>query len=395
MEYLNKDENKVKALSEFMDRLRQDISQKEKRALYEDYKEVVNDVHAIDLFYVDYYKQNTPLDIEEIKQTANKFVNVFHEGLKRHRFDNHSHPFYDTLLEENQAIIHYMDTIKKLLKSSTIHDAKHELLPKFEALLHVEKKFIRKENILFPRLESLVPSIRPLEVMWSLHDDARVQLKALIQALKVKEDNTKTLSPMIGKYYYLLYGIIQKEEMILMPVAEMVLKKEDLDEMYEEAFEYGFVFIEPTQSAKKDQSDLADIEGEFKVENGTLSFKELNLMLNHLPVDITYVDKYDKVKYFNQTKTRHFPRNPSIIGRLVKHCHPPKSVDTVIKIVEAFKKGEKDKAEFWLNFKGHFLYITYYAVRDENNIFEGVLEVSQDVTRIRELEGEQRLLSWE
>jgi len=396
VETLNKNEHKVKQLSNFMDALTNPINQKEKRALYEQYKEVIKDINAIDLFYVDMYKQQSKLTAETIKETANKFVNVFHEGLKRNAFNNRTHPFYETMLDENEAITNHLQAMKAILKSSSIHEAKPKLINAFERLLEVEKKYVRKENILFPRLENVVPSTRPLEVMWTLHDDARTLLKEIIQALKVIENNEKTLSPLIGKYYYLLYGIMQKESLILMPVAEKVLDKDTLDKMYHESIEYGFVFIEPKHQALKQTNNPDDfIDGTFKVANGELDFKALNLMLNHLPVDITYVDKNDQVKYFNQTKTRHFPRNPSIIGRKVEHCHPPKSVNTVIKIVEAFKKGEKDMAEFWINYKEHFLYITYYAIRDAQGAYEGVLEVSQDVTKIRALKGENRLLNWE
>ena len=133
----------------------------------------------------------------------------------------------------------------------------------------------------------------------------------------------------------------------------------------------------------------------FSSHTGSLTFKQIELLFSHLPLDLTYVDKHDRVRYFNDRRERHFPRSPSIIGRLVEHCHPPKSVDTVNRIVEAFKSGEKNTADFWIEFKGSFLYIRYFAVRDETGAYEGVLEVSQDVSEIRGLKGQKRLLDWD
>ncbi len=117
-------------------------------------------------------------------------------------------------------------------------------------------------------------------------------------------------------------------------------------------------------------------------------------MLGHLPVDITFVDEYDEVKFYNKAADRVFPRSAGIIGRQVKYCHPPKSVHIVEEIVDAFKSGEKDVADFWIQMKGHFLYIRYFAVRDAEGLYKGVIEVTQEVSGIRALEGEQRLLDW-
>lgn len=131
------------------------------------------------------------------------------------------------------------------------------------------------------------------------------------------------------------------------------------------------------------------------LNEGFLTQEQLDLMLRHLPFDITYVDEHDKVRYYSATDDRVFPRTPSIIGRDVQKCHPPKSVHVVEKIVEAFKNKERDKAEFWLNFQGRVIHIRYYPIFDENGTYRGVIEVSQDITEIQKLSGEHRLLDWE
>lgn len=131
------------------------------------------------------------------------------------------------------------------------------------------------------------------------------------------------------------------------------------------------------------------------VSQGKLTLEQINLIYKHIPVDLSFVDENELVKFYNDTKHRIFPRSPGVIGRKVENCHPRESVDIVKQIVEAFKSGEKDQAEFWLEIADQFIYILFVAVRDENKNFKGVLEVMQDVTRIRSLTGSQRLLSWE
>jgi hypothetical protein len=130
----------------------------------------------------------------------------------------------------------------------------------------------------------------------------------------------------------------------------------------------------------------------FNVSQGLLTLKQINLIL---PVDLSFVDENDLVKFYSDTKHRVFPRSAGVIGRAVQNCHPRESVDTVEKIIKAFKNGEQDKAEFWLEIGGKFIYIIYNAVRDEEGNFKGVLEMMQDATHIRSLTGSQRLLTWE
>jgi DUF438 domain-containing protein len=131
------------------------------------------------------------------------------------------------------------------------------------------------------------------------------------------------------------------------------------------------------------------------LDTGTLGAEQLNLLLTHLPLDVSFVDENDEVRYYSATPERIFPRSPGVIGRKVQNCHPPKSVGTVERILAAFKAGRKDHADFWIQMRGRFLHIRYFAVRDAQGAYRGCLEVSQDVTEIRALEGERRLLDWE
>lgn len=146
-----------------------------------------------------------------------------------------------------------------------------------------------------------------------------------------------------------------------------------------------------------DLSDLPQALAEntrLPLDTGGLTLKQINLMLEHLPVDLSFVDESDEVRYYSDTADRVFPRSPGVIGRKVQNCHPPKSVHIVEKILDAFKAGSKDVAEFWIQLHGKFVHIRYFALRDRDGNYKGTLEVSQDVTNIRNLEGQRRLLDW-
>ncbi len=396
MELLHKDIDKIKRLDQFMKELIIGSDKYSKKEIYDKYADTIKDIRPIDLFYLDMYKQNTTYSIEDIKDSANRFVNVFYHGLTEVKKETYDHIFFNSLLKENRAMESHLNSLKPYFKKNEIDIHKEALIKGFIKCLEFEKKFIKKENILFPHLEKTMPSTKPLEVMWSLHDDARKLVKDLLIELRKEVIDEKEFLFLIGEYYYLIFGLNIKDELILLPVAEMTLSEEVLNDIYVESFEYGYSMTDIIPDSKyfKDKEETI-FKGEFKTKTGSLSLKEIDLIFNYLPLDITFVDKDNRVKYFNDRKERHFPRNPSVIGRLVKHCHPPKSVKVVEDIVEAFKEGKKDFADFWITFNDVMLYITYHAVRDIKNNYIGVLEISQDITYLRSLEGTKRLLDWD
>ena len=388
MEWLNKDTEKINVLNKFMKNLINAETGSKKKTLIEENKSVIDSINPVDLFFLDMYQDDS--SVEEIKETAGKFVNVFYEGLMRHTHV-YEHEFFTYLLEENELVTEHLASMKSMIKGDIL-EHRSELLELFFGCMMFDKKYQKYENILFPNVEGKVPSNKPLQVLWSLYSDARDLLKELIESLKGDFDKKEFLY-LVGQYYFLVFGIIQKEQLIFLPVAYKLFSNELMDKMLKETGEYGFAFMNVDVHTEHEGSEFLD--GMFLSRTGELDFKQLTLMLNHLPVDITFVDKHDCVKYFNDNPNRHFPRNPSIIGRLVKYCHPPKSVEVVERIVEAFKNGTKEMAEFWMTFRGRTLYITYYAVKDSDGNYEGVLEVSQDVTHIKEISGEKRLLDWD
>ena len=195
--------------------------------------------------------------------------------------------------------------------------------------------------------------------------------------------------------------MIFKDENILLPMALDTLTSREWKEVLIGSEEFGYFLIEPKKSwvgpseglNKKIKSERFLDEGDVAFEAGAMSPQELNALFNTLPLDITFVDKNDKVRFFSQGEERIFPRPKTIIGREVSNCHPPSSVHVVEQIVNDFKAGIKDHEDFWINMKGMLVYIRYFAVRDNNGEYLGVVELTQDIKPIQEIKGEKRLLS--
>jgi len=305
-------------------------------------------------------------------------------------------------LEENMLIRGLMSSINSI----NIQENNEEFKEKFERLCLVEKHFARKENQLFPYLEKHGWT-SPSQNMWAFHDDIR----AIVKQAKtlVDTDEIQSLSMVLQNLFANLEHIMQVEEGRLLPRALEMLDEDDWKEMRDGDAEIGWMFDEaPTQYPPHVENEYIhpsmdtqkrklpfSLEGRIDLEQGHMLPEQINWLLKFMPVDITYVDENDIVIFYNRGEDRVFPRSAGIIGREVKFCHPPKSVDQVLMILREFKAGRRDEAEFWITFKGKFIHIRYFAIRNDEGEYKGVIEVSQDVTHIRGLEGQQRLLDWE
>ena len=124
----------------------------------------------------------------------------------------------------------------------------------------------------------------------------------------------------------------------------------------------------------------------------TIDIKMIEDVFDTLPVDITFVDDTDTVRYYSRGDERIFKRSPSVIGKKVQNCHPKQSLDKVKQVVSDLKTGRRDMAEFWIELKGRKIYIRYFPVKDKDGKYLGILEVSQDITDLQKIEGEKRLL---
>ena len=276
----------------------------------------------------------------------------------------------------------------------------------FNQLTTIEKRFARKENQLFPYLEKHGWE-GPSQGMWSFHDNLRDQIR-LLNSYNKEKNTTK----IIENIPYLIDGLkrlLSIEDTRLFPNALDLLSEEDWKEFYIGDEEIGWMltekpkpypaidqeaYIHPSEDTQTRELSFS-LENTFHYDEGYMTPEQVNLLLRFLPIDLTYVDENDKVVFYNRGDDRVFPRSKGIIGREVKFCHPPKSVHMVIQIVEEFKAGNRDVAEFWFNFKGKMIHVRYFAIRDKNKKYKGVIEMSQDITDIQKLEGEKRLLDWD
>lgn len=346
-----------------------------------------------------------------IKKAVSQFINLLYLALLDEGMQTlPKGSFLSLMAAENREMEKRMDALKPMIKTINRKDIgpdqfarlQHKLHEQIIALNEYQKHYIRKENILFPQLEKVWKDFRCMHVMWSMHDDMRNAIKNLDGLLLDKKMDLGQFNREIGNLFFAVYPVIYREENILFPIAH-----EDIDvalwkEMKQQAAEIGYAFIDapPVQSTeikKNPTKEWKHTSNEEKpalanLGSGILSIEQIILIFNHLPVDITYVDAHDEVRYFNLSKARHFPRSLSIIGRKVQNCHPPDSIDVVNKIVESFRNGTKDHEDFWIQMKGQLILIRYFAIRDEKGNFRGTLEVSQDITEIKSLKGERRLL---
>lgn len=317
------------------------------------------------------------------------------------------HPV-DTFKEENRALSDRIAKIRAMfgklagIKDEELNGYVLQLRGLFNELSDVDKHYLKKEFLLFPFLEKAGITGPPV-VMWGKHDETRVLLKAAHEAIGVpeltKEELESIISLVLEPALEAVEGMIMKEEEILLPMSLDALADEDWYQIYEETPIYGFCLYDPQTEWKPDVGDseqpLFTPGSPIVLSSGSFDMKELEALFVTLPVDITFVDRNDKVKFFSHSPNRVFERNRSIIGRDVRMCHPPHSVHIVEQIIKDFKDGKENRAAFWIsNFKGRFIHIEYTALRSVDNEYLGIIEITQDITELRKLEGDQRLLSY-
>lgn len=275
-----------------------------------------------------------------------------------------------------------------------------------EDLARIEVHYTRKENQLFPLLEENGIEAPP-KVMWEVHDDIRALFKAARAAM---ENLAATGSALAAREVAeAVKDMVYKEEKVLFPMALESLTEAQWARVRHGEDEIGYAWVTPGDEWTPQATYLAgltDTAGTagrarasgsaqlVQLDTGALAPNVLNQMLRSLPVDLSFVDADDRVAYYSDVPHRIFPRSAAVIGRNVRNCHPPKSVHMVEDILAKFKAGERDMAEFWIELGGRFLHIRYFAVRDTEGAYLGCLEVSQDVTDIRALSGQRRLLEW-
>lgn len=375
------------------------------KTLYLKYLEDIQSITPQELVLVEYEQLKLGLTPKQLLTVVDKLINVFYKSLSQYGWQ-HPGPntFINDLMLENTGLRAYLDAFKSKIKAYQLSD----LVPDLRQFLSVTKTYnahlLKIENILFPYMERADERFNGLQIMWSLHDDLRGLWKSLTEILAEHHDasmiNFDELNIKIGELYFMLYGLAQKQELVLFPSATERLTPEVMLSMRQQSAEYDFSFIEKPEIDVKHAS-ITQINNTpkgllnfFESETGHMDMEQLQLLLDCLPIDMTLVDEHDKVAFFSRPKDRIFPRSAAIIGRDVRNCHPPESVHVVEDILKAFKRGEQDEASFWIQMRGMFIHIQYFALRNSDGTYRGTLEVSQEISHLRALEGERRLLDW-
>jgi uncharacterized protein len=318
------------------------------------------------------------------------------------------HPV-DTFRRENAALSEELAALAReaaaldlLEDSAPPGDALLPLRARLNALSDVEKHYLRKEHLLFPFLEKHGIT-GPPKVMWAKHDETRALLRAAQEALAAAPatagEARAAVALAVRPAAQAIHDMVGREENILLPMSLDTLGELEWWEVARQSAEIGFCLVEPADgwrpASAPAEADEATADGaRIRLSTGSFTAPELEAILNALPLDATFVDADDRVRYFSQGADRVFARSRAIIGRRVQHCHPPASVDTVDRILDGLRSGRQDRAAFWIEKRGQFVHIEYAALRDRAGKYLGCLEVTQDLTAKRALRGEQRLLSW-
>ncbi|MGC8866124.1 MAG: PAS domain-containing protein, partial [Bacteroidales bacterium] len=299
--------------------------------------------------------------------------------------------------KNNETMNGLLEEIKPVFRAylqapsdETIRTSLSKLLQRLEAYTQI---YTLKENVLFPVIEKNWTEYRCVQLMWAFHDEIRSRLHEALEMLQAPSIDFSRFNRIIGDIFFYMKTIQFRDERILFPEMLATFEPSLWEPLLEEAVQLGFPYFTPHVSSPQETTPTAE-SGFIDLGTGQLSPLQIQLLFNHLPVDITYVDENDEVRFFSNPRKRIFPRTLSIIGRKVQNCHPPDSVHIVQKIVDSFRKGEKDQATFWIKMKDDFIFIQYFAVRDSQGYYRGVVEVTQEISEIKGLEGEKRLLDW-
>jgi DUF438 domain-containing protein len=333
---------------------------------------------------------------DEIKRFCNVHALLFESSLEQAvaTEDSPSHPL-SLLRAENRAIEGIVAELRAALApGAVVADGVRTALAKLKG---VDRHYALKENAIFPYLERH-GFAGPSQVMWGKHNDVRQLLRVAEKAAAsgtpaIEAARKDVFEPLAAE----VEGMIFKEENILFPACAEKLEPAEWVKVLDSFREIGLPYAKPP-ATDASRAELSMLKAE-AVESGIVSFPsgrvspvELAALLDVLPVDISFVDASDTVRYFNQAKERIFPRAVSVVGRNVRNCHPPQSVGKVVEILDSFRRGERDHADFWIDLHGRLVSIRYFAVRDPFGKYLGCLEVSQDLTGPRSLTGERRLL---
>lgn len=401
-EFLNNSELRKQTIKDVIRKLHDGHAVEDVKA---DFDRLVRQTGSLEVAQIEQELIAEGMPVEEIQRLCDVHVAVFRDALDRQDQPQavSGHPL-ETFMMENRLVTQLLDEIEKTSATYTATPNKRfwsVLYKQVQQLQEYTRHYLRKENLLFPYLEKYGFE-GPSKVMWGIHDEIRAKLKALNTMLTL--DNAPDAAEFQKAFEAVksqILDMIYKEEHILFPTSSQMLKPLDWQIIESQEEELGYFMVKPTPAPQEEtkeeqpaqaQPALPVPEGALPMHTGALTLEQIDLMVNHMPIDVTFVDENDEVRYYSRSLERIFARSSAIIGRKVQNCHPPHSIARVQRIVDDFRSGVRDTAEFWIQMQGKFIHIRYFAMRDADGKFRGTLEVSQDVTGIRALSGERRLL---
>jgi len=378
----------------------------------EKFRDVLEGTDSLEIAKIEQELANEGVKREELRRLCDVHMAIFKEQLEKQMPNLQPSQPISILMEEHKIMLKMAEQLISLSnKVMKVNDVRyiteeiHQVEHLAEDFTDSEKHYLREENVLFPYLENHGIT-EPPAVMWMEHNEIR-ELKRKLSAL-IKDFNeagfqnfkgnlwetAKALSNMLQNHFY-------KENNVLFPAAMSVITEQEWVDIRKEFDEIGYCCFTPPEliaivpKTEVVQAPTQAPEGILQFETGNLTKEQLESLLDALPVDITFIDADDTVRYFNKPEKRFFVRTKAVIGRKVQMCHPQKSLDVVTAILNSFKTGKKDSAQFWINLDNNVVYIRFFAVRDSNGKYLGTMEVVQDITKIKSIEGERRLLDWE
>lgn len=362
----------------------------------EDFMRVVRELTPVEIAQVEQKLVEEGMPPESIQLMCNIHLDVFKEALDEDSLHVDSwHPLH-ILIEEHRDILNrtkkLRDLTGKIIARNYDGEDIRRLQSSIQYLDSLEAYFSKEENVLFPYLERH-GLVQPPAIMWKEHDEVRnLRKKMKIEYENLKNGDPNKVNELAITISELFINHIYKEHKILFPSALKLLSKNEWESIRVEFDEIGYFSFEPMPFVFSEEvSKNNGVEGLVNLGSGFLKVDQLLLMLNSLPFDITFVDENDTVRYFSEGKERIFVRTRAIIGRKVQNCHPQKSAHVVNRILEDFKNGVRDVAEFWLNLGPKIVHIRYFALRDTLGKYAGTLEVTQEISSIKALEGEKRI----
>jgi len=402
-------EEKKKIIKEMVKRLHRGENLEK---IKKEFEEKLGDTTPDEIALVEEELIKEGMSIEEVHRLCDVHLAAFKKSIEKNKPDvPPGHPI-NILLEEHKMVLNFAEKLRALVKKMKENPENEFRSEDVEELYHIvehfrasESHYIREENVLFPYLEKHGVT-QPPKVMWMEHDKIRETEKGLYRTVEdLKSAGYRnSLSKLDGISMILfetLSGHFYKENNILFPTALKLMSPQEWKDIRKQFDELGYCCFTPEVPEIKFEMEGPTSSGELKserkegmieFETGRLSLEELETVLNTLPVDFTFVDREDRVRYFNDPVERIFPRTKAVLGRTVQNCHPQKSVHVVNQILKDFREGKRDKAEFWIQMGEKMIHIRYFPVRNKKGEYLGCLEVTQDITEIKKIEGEKRLL---